>query len=1314
MSEDDPGSNESLNKRDSGSGDMNVNAEPFVPPPNLLPLPSSLPRPAALSGAAASSIAPGGPAASNVPTAGMVLLQKDTRPWTQAEQLQLEVAMRTVPRTDPQRWQSIAAQVAGRTAKACARRAKIIAEEVRAAKAKAEEEARQTRTVNTAAPGHTVELSTTPGEDHHGQAGTTPAADAVETTAPSVVHSEPSVGLSVQVPANRQAAARQAGMMSDPAPSTNRSDDDSHFHNLINDLAASQPPPSQPSAPQRKNASNGRLCCDCHELKPKRDFSKTQWMKPEGRCAECVKRAAALRERGRERGGGPSEDAPEAAMTVAHAQTHDSAQRLPPGTTAAPPLSVPARKNNQPSRTCTDCGEAKVRSEYSKSQWSKPDGARRRCAPCVLAAAAARQAAKSSTNGPQEGLASTASTTLPSHGASASSRHTDGSHRRGGDKDRPSDDTPPIKTASVVAAASDTGGKDTKKKRKAKLDRGMSGPLAATLPRQLAAEAYECMVCYEKVRRRQQVWDCRTCFRVFHLKCIGKWASFSNDRDDGWRCPGCQSLNTKVPTRYLCFCGRVENPSFASGNPPHTCGDPCHRPRDCGHDCTDPCHAGPCLPCPVMVPKSCFCGKSVASVRCSTEVKVTTCGETCGRPLGCGLHTCEEVCHAGPCKPCPIVESQECFCGLTESERPCGTGQAVDPSAPDVRKFSCGGVCNAALECGNHQCANPCHPGPCPPCPLLPEVVTSCPCGKTQLYTLGPRRESCLDPIETCTLPCHKPLPCFADGTGHRCEETCHHGDCPPCTETVNIPCNCGSTSATVACTEAREGLQKPQCNKTCNRKLNCSRHRCTETCCKFHNVRSSHAAAAGFEPHMCTRMCGKVLRCGKHECDQLCHRGYCPPCLHTNVDDLACHCGKTVLEPPTPCGTPKPVCSFPCAREHACNHTVRHTCHDEERCPPCVELVNKPCWGGHTTRSIRCHMSGISCGMPCARLLCCGDHACPATCHQGECEGNYDTVPEAQPDDKTTATADQGEWATTLEEEKKQQDDVSAAKVAATVSHPAGDDLDSWEDIVDEHVDTPSATASAAAGATDGDHGEHGADEAADDSEDHTRPSCGMACGRLRACGHPCPFRCHPGKPCPHVVCSVLVPVTCDCGRRTALGECGANQGRRARGDSAAVDAAKAFAAKQLAGTGFTPPVLKLKPGARLVCDAKCAQLVETAKKAERNRVMAEALGLQGADASDQVRDEYSEILVTAAKRKPALIAQLEKTYRSFVEETTAPRKALPVMKADDRQVAHELAEHYGLDSASYDPEPHRNVVIFRSEFKTPRIPHPLLSQSV
>ena len=48
--------------------------------------------------------------------------------------------------------------------------------------------------------------------------------------------------------------------------------------------------------------------------------------------------------------------------------------------------------------------------------------------------------------------------------------------------------------------------------------------------------------------------------------------------------------------------------------------------------------------------------------------------------------------------------------------------------------------------------------------------------------------------------------------------------------------------------------------------------------------------------------------------------------------------------------------------------------------------------------------------------------------------------------------------------------------------------------------------------------------------------------------------------------------------------------------------------------------------------------------------------------------------------------------------------------MKQNDRQIAHQLAEHYGLDSASYDPEPKRNVVIFKSDFKAARIPTPML----
>lgn len=35
--------------------------------------------------------------------------------------------------------------------------------------------------------------------------------------------------------------------------------------------------------------------------------------------------------------------------------------------------------------------------------------------------------------------------------------------------------------------------------------------------------------------------------------------------------------------------------------------------------------------------------------------------------------------------------------------------------------------------------------------------------------------------------------------------------------------------------------------------------------------------------------------------------------------------------------------------------------------------------------------------------------------------------------------------------------------------------------------------------------------------------------------------------------------------------------------------------------------------------------------------------------------------------------------------------------MKRDERQIVHELAELYGIQSESQDPEPQRNVVLFK-----------------
>ena len=45
------------------------------------------------------------------------------------------------------------------------------------------------------------------------------------------------------------------------------------------------------------------------------------------------------------------------------------------------------------------------------------------------------------------------------------------------------------------------------------------------LSQQLTAETYECMVCCDSVKERDQIWSCQNCYHIFHLRCIKKWAS---------------------------------------------------------------------------------------------------------------------------------------------------------------------------------------------------------------------------------------------------------------------------------------------------------------------------------------------------------------------------------------------------------------------------------------------------------------------------------------------------------------------------------------------------------------------------------------------------------------------------------------------------------------------------------------------------------------------------------------------------------------------------------------------------------------------
>ncbi|XP_012670536.1 transcriptional repressor NF-X1 isoform X1 [Clupea harengus] len=530
-----------------------------------------------------------------------------------------------------------------------------------------------------------------------------------------------------------------------------------------------------------------------------------------------------------------------------------------------------------------------------------------------------------------------------------------------------------------------TGGPDPRPGHRRRVDHVPKSKETQTgcLIEQLTEEKYECMVCCEVIRVMAPVWSCQNCFHVFHLNCIKKWArspaSQADDGIEGWRCPACQHVAFRAPNSYTCFCGKVTNPEWQRSEIPHSCGDMCGKKRsgaNCNHPCNILCHPGPCPQCPAFVSKSCTCGKTSQLVRCSQTVAIR-CEEVCGAMLTCTEHTCAQVCHSGPCQPCQLQVQQVCYCGVVFREVPCGTDKEhFDGSG----HFTCQKPCGKMLDCESHRCQQLCHAGPCLSCPRSPRLVRTCPCGQTtlsKLLELGyPERHCCSDPISSCGKTCGKPLPCGSTDIIHMCEKLCHEGVCGPCSLTSTIKCRCGSKTKEVPCSSIQtEGDMSFSCEKKCSKKRSCGRHKCGGLCC------------VDME-HKCSLICGYKLNCGLHRCQEPCHRGNCQPCWQTSFDELACHCGETVLYPPISCGTKQPECKNPCARRHECDHPVFHNCHSEEKCPPCTYLMKKWCMGMHEQRSnIPCHLQDISCGLPCNKLLPCGSHHCKRICHRVECQ---------------------------------------------------------------------------------------------------------------------------------------------------------------------------------------------------------------------------------------------------------------------------------------------------------------------------------------
>ncbi|KAM7479612.1 hypothetical protein LguiA_027825 [Lonicera macranthoides] len=526
--------------------------------------------------------------------------------------------------------------------------------------------------------------------------------------------------------------------------------------------------------------------------------------------------------------------------------------------------------------------------------------------------------------------------------------------------------------------------------------------LVQEIQEKLMKGTVECMICYDMVRRSAPIWSCSSCYSIFHLPCIKKWARAPTsvdllaEKNQGfnWRCPGCQSvqLMSSKEIQYVCFCGKRPDPPSDLYLTPHSCGEPCGKPLEkegpggdaskadlCPHVCVLQCHPGPCPPCKAFAPpRLCPCGKKIITTRCSDRKSVLTCGQRCDKLLECWRHRCERICHVGPCDTCQVVIDASCFCKKKTEAVLCGEMAVKGELKVDDGVFSCNSTCGKLLSCGNHVCRETCHPGPCGDCDLLPSIVKTCYCGKTSLQE---ERQTCLDPIPTCPEVCNKSLPCGL----HNCKEVCHAGVCAPCPVLVTQKCRCGSTSRTVECFKTRMDNEIFTCDKPCGRKKNCGRHRCSERCCPLSN--SSNSPSGEWDPHFCSMPCGKKLRCGQHSCDSLCHTGHCPTCPETIFTDLTCACGRTSIPPPLPCGTPTPSCQFPCSVPQPCGHSSSHSCHFGD-CPPCSVPTAKECIGGHVVlRNIPCGSRDIRCNKICGKTRQCGMHACARTCHPPPCD---------------------------------------------------------------------------------------------------------------------------------------------------------------------------------------------------------------------------------------------------------------------------------------------------------------------------------------
>ncbi|TGJ87812.1 hypothetical protein E0Z10_g983 [Xylaria hypoxylon] len=110
------------------------------------------------------------------------------------------------------------------------------------------------------------------------------------------------------------------------------------------------------------------------------------------------------------------------------------------------------------------------------------------------------------------------------------------------------------------------------------------------------------------------------------------------------------------------------------------------------------------------------------------------------------------------------------------------------------------------------------------------------------------------------------------------------------------------------------------------------------------------------------------------------------------------------------------------------------------------------------------------------------------------------------------------------------------------------------------------------------------------------------------------------------------------------------------------------------------------------LKCDDECLRL-------QRNARLASALNIDPQTHTDD-HVPYSDTTLKLYRENPQWAHIYERELRVFAGDKAEKRLRFKPMKSHQRAFIHSLAEDFGFDSESSDPEPHRHVCLF----KTPR----------